>query len=354
MKKVLLACLEHAPGINPPEFSIEYLNFYLPLLQIKNVEIDFFPLDKVNVLGGRQISLELKSFLERKKFDLLIIVSFYHNLDKKIFQEIKERKLTETLAIFFDEDTDLYQRSLSWAPYLDHLITFYPPAYQEYKKRGYNVLGMDWFVNREFYNPGIRHQESGVNDIDVSFIGSAKPERKKLVEKIKRAGINIQTWGVGWPNGPVNFKQMIDIFRRSKINLNLGMGKSIWRWQTPFRIFFSPAKNKFGLKLNLKNIVGNWKTIINRRQPQCRARPFEIMACRAFVLTNSNAPLFGDFQDGENIAFYRNEKDLIAKIKYYLTHDAERKAIANRAYQKIIKENSAVVCWENILSKVVR
>ena len=82
MKKVLLACLEHAPGINPPEFSIEYLNFYLPLLQIKNVEIDFFPLDKVNVLGGRQISLELKSFLERKKFDLLIIVSFYHNLEK--------------------------------------------------------------------------------------------------------------------------------------------------------------------------------------------------------------------------------------------------------------------------------
>lgn len=347
MTKILLACREYAVGVKPPEFSIEYLNFYLPLLRLKNVQVKFFPLERIGVVGGQRITFELKDILEKEKTDLLVAVSFDHNFDKKVFAELREKRLAKTMAIFFDEDTDLYQRSLAWASYLDYLITFYPPAYSEYKRRNYNVLGMDWLINLELYKPAAIKR-----DIDVSFVGAAKSERKKLVERIREAGINIQTWGVGWPNGPVGLKEMVAIFNRSKINLNLGIGKSVWRWQTPLRIFLSPADNWLGWRLDLKNVAGNLKTILNRRRPQCRARLFEIMACRSFALTNANAPLFGDFKRDFDIGFYDNESDLISQIDYYLAHDVERELIARRAYEKVLEKNLAEWCWEKILKKI--
>lgn len=95
------------------------------------------------------------------------------------------------------------------------------------------------------------------------------------------------------------YKEMPYVFRDSKINLNLSL-KSI---QT-------------GIPL----------------------RCIDIMGCGGFLLTNYQADMFRHFEPQVHFDFFTDEKDLLQKIDYYLSHDDERMTIAENA-RNCIKEN---------------
>lgn len=95
------------------------------------------------------------------------------------------------------------------------------------------------------------------------------------------------------------YKEMPYVFRDSKINLNLSL-KSI---QT-------------GIPL----------------------RCIDIMGCGGFLLTNYQADMFRHFEPQVHFDFFTDEKDLLGKIDYYLSHDDERMTIAENA-RNYIKEN---------------
>ncbi len=93
-----------------------------------------------------------------------------------------------------------------------------------------------------------------------------------------------------------NRKQMPEIFRRSKINLNSTL-RSI---QT-------------GIPL----------------------RVIEIMGAGGFCLTNYQAELEEYFENGRDLVWYESMEDLAEKTKYYLAHEAEREAIAAKGRERI-------------------
>jgi spore maturation protein CgeB len=45
------------------------------------------------------------------------------------------------------------------------------------------------------------------------------------------------------------------------------------------------------------------------------------------------------FKVDEEIAGYRNADELIEKIRYYLSHDAERKRVALNGYRRVMKDH---------------
>ncbi len=98
-------------------------------------------------------------------------------------------------------------------------------------------------------------------------------------------------------HGPVdNVVQMPLVFKQSKINLNISL-RSI----------------KSGI-------------------PQ---RAFDIMGSGGFLLSNFQADFLDDFIPGEDFDYYESKEDLLLKIDYYLTHEKERQAIAQRGHDKI-------------------
>lgn len=98
-------------------------------------------------------------------------------------------------------------------------------------------------------------------------------------------------------HGPVdNVTQMPQVFKSSKINLNISL-RSI----------------KSGI-------------------PQ---RAFDIMGSGGFLLSNFQADFLDDFVPGEDFDYYEDGDDLLAKIDYYLSHDAERRIIAQNGHEKI-------------------
>lgn len=71
-------------------------------------------------------------------------------------------------------------------------------------------------------------------------------------------------------------------------------------------------------------------------------RVFEIMACGCFLLTNyTRNNGFGElFQDKKHLVTYRNDKELIELIEYYLNNDEEREKIAEEGCKLVINKHT--------------
>jgi hypothetical protein len=74
---------------------------------------------------------------------------------------------------------------------------------------------------------------------------------------------------------------------------------------------------------------------------QLKARPFEVCLAGGFLLTDDAPGLSDYFKIGEEIVCYSSDTDLVEKSAYYLTHDHEREAIAQRGWKKAMSAYSS-------------
>ncbi|MCL2252869.1 MAG: glycosyltransferase [Lachnospiraceae bacterium] len=82
--------------------------------------------------------------------------------------------------------------------------------------------------------------------------------------------------------------------------------------------------SKINLNITLKSI-----------QSGIPLRAFDIMGAGGFLLTNFQADFLLHFVPDEDYVYYENIDDLINKTEYYLTHDKERRQIAENGYEKV-------------------
>jgi spore maturation protein CgeB len=101
----------------------------------------------------------------------------------------------------------------------------------------------------------------------------------------------------------VNFKGMVDydtqmpeVFRHSKINLNISL--SLIQSGIPMRVL-------------------------------------DVLACGGFLLTNYQPEIAEYFENGRELVIYEDYVDLVQKVQYYLAHDEERKEIARNGQQAV-------------------
>ncbi|MBD5475762.1 MAG: glycosyltransferase [Lachnospiraceae bacterium] len=64
-------------------------------------------------------------------------------------------------------------------------------------------------------------------------------------------------------------------------------------------------------------------------------RVLDIMACGGFVLSNWQPEIAEYFEEGKEIATFTGLEDCMDKISFYLTHDEERRLIAERGKKKV-------------------
>lgn len=109
------------------------------------------------------------------------------------------------------------------------------------------------------------------------------------------------------------YEDMPKIFRLSKINLNM-TAKSI-KTALPLRIW-------------------------------------DILACGGFLLTNFQSEIPEFFEIGRDLETYSSEEELLEKCEYYLTHDEERRQIAENGFQKVQKLHRLEQRLEELLENI--
>lgn len=154
-------------------------------------------------------------------------------------------------------------------------------------------------------------------DIDVSFVGSIGApwsDRANTINKLKEAGFNVWAGGGRGPGyDNLEIEQYTNIFRRSKICLNLSYGHG---------------------------------------QPQRKGRSFEIAAVGGFMLTNCPQMFAGRegnwFEENVDYASF-DEGNMVDKVRYYLNNESERQRMENNIYEKYVANYAPHHFWKKVL-----
>lgn len=306
--RILYIAQKYDYGIRSRGLSFEENNFLNTLANMGHYIIRLnYPKDKKKAID--EIVLDC---VIRYSPDLLFTIFLGKVLHKEIIAEISTQTNTVTLNWFCDDTWRFDSFSKYWAPVFNWVVTDAKSALPKYEQIGYkNVILGGWACNHFLYRkldyPRIHN---------VTFVGQAHGNRRQVIDELRKSGVSVETWGLGWENGRLSQVEMIKVFNQSKINLNLG------------------EASVSGVK-------------------EIKARDFEIPGCGGFMITGSSKDELAEYYDiGKEIIHYESTKDLIDKVKYYLDHDSERESIAEAGYIKTLNEHTYEKRFNDIFRKI--
>ena len=339
-----------AENYNPVRYpSFEYTNFYLQLKAMSGVEIIEYPYDVIVKIGKERFNKELLELVYREKPDLFFAFMYSDELNTETLDEIKKK--TKSIAWFSDDQWRIHNYSRLYAPHFTWAVTTWSKAIELYAQYGIkNIIHSQWACNINKWKP---IEGKSINkDIDVSFVGQRTEKRAQVVKELRKNGIDFYVRGWGWPEGKISEEEMVKTILRSKINLNINEPPSLAYWKVLARLFFKRSAGK--IVSDILHIKDNMKSMLSMgRTPQIKARPFEVLGCRAFLISGYADDMDHYYENGKEIVYYDGTiKDLAAKIRYYLAHGEEREKIAEAGYKRTLRENTYEKRFNDIFKEI--
>ncbi|MEB2308882.1 MAG: glycosyltransferase [Candidatus Brocadiaceae bacterium] len=315
-QKLLYVGMRYDYGDKARGFSFEHRNFYHPLKSYSEkhnwdfVHFDF--MEQGLNLGLDLMTQNLYELAKRERPTCLFAVLFDFNRDPcyEVFKQISSLG-TVTVHWFCDDHWRFEKYSSVVAPHFDVICTTANDAIPKYKNMGisHKVLKTQWACNHELYIP-----YDIPKDIEMSFVGQPHGNRVEVLSKLLQNGYKLEVFGFGWENRPrIPFHQMVRIFSRSKINLNLS---------------------------NSSTLIGQ----------QIKGRNFEIPGTRSFQLSSNADNLKDYYEEEKEIVIFNSVDELIEKAKYYLKNEDERNEIATNGYKRTITEHTWQHRFETIFN----
>jgi len=330
--------------------------FYNALKKVKvgkeNTEVIFFPYDEILISKGRErMNQDILELVLKEKPKIVFFGLENEFIKKETVKKISQQKGVITINWNSDDNWKFHTYSKHWAFLYHYVITTDYNSLKKYHQIGYkNVILSQWGYDPLLYKP-----LDLPKIYDISFVGTAHGRRKKIIERIKKKkkDFNLKCWGKGWDNGRVSFQEMIRIFNQSKINLNFTKSSGVF-WKD-FALIFLKRDYQRRIRLtNPKYYLDNFKTMIaSLWTNQVKARIFEIPACRTFLLTEYVDHLEDYYKIGYEIDCFRDEKELIQKIEYYLKNEKKREEIAEAGYKRTIQNHTWEKRVREILKKII-
>jgi spore maturation protein CgeB len=335
--KAVIVLMQYDYGKKERGYSYEYYNVFLPFSNVLGKEnVLLFDFYSEFLSKGKQVmNKNLLNFITAEKPDITVFCLFENEFDEKIISELRSH--TKTVAYFFDDPwRQKYVRH--WIKYFDF---FTSPDYYTYK--GYALDG----INNAIYSPfGFNGEVYVKRNIpiryDVSFVGGYSPLRKWIIHLLQKNNIEVNVFGRNWGRGIqyVSQEEIVNIFNQSKINLNLSNGIS-----HDMNYLLWSLSSLRAMRYNLTN---------KKNKEQVKGRHFEINACGGFQLSYFVPGLNSVYEIDKEIAVFDEIRNLPDIIKFFLRNDKLRTQIANKGYERSLKEHKSGYYIQNILDKVFK
>lgn len=260
--------------------------------------------------------------------DVVFFAPFRNQVSPAALAEIRE--IATTIAWFADDQWRYEEYSREYSAHFDLVVTTDPWSVGKYRSEGRRVLLSQWAGDSNDAGPVIGDDEYRH---DVTFVGQKTPHRDWFVKYLRKKGIDVHCFGKGWGGARVSFKEMGEIFRTSRINLNLSNSVN----HDIRQIFHSPRSLAMTL-LHKKNVE------------QIKGRHFEIPGAGGFQLSYYVSALERYLVPGTEIAVFDSPADCVRQVEYFLTVDEDRRAIARAGYDRVQREHT----WDHRMAEVLR
>jgi len=264
--------------------------------------------------------------------DLIFFLPFQEQFT---FETLDLLKRSHTTVAWFGDDTWRFDSfSSRYAPHYSYVATTDLFSVPKYKKIGAVPILTEWAAELYSERTGPL-DESEAYEFDVSFVGGNNRYRAWLIKRLAHSGINVECFGAGWPNGRVSFERMEQIFRKSRINLNIS--NSI---NHDIRFVLSSARSLASYFRSAK------------RAEQVKARNFEIPLAGGFQLSNYVLGLERHLTIGKEIAIYITPEDCAQLIAYYLENNDSRMDMLLRGHERAKNEHTYLHRLNAILMEI--
>jgi len=301
------------------EYYFPYQNFYLPLKRFCKKIISFDVKWEYYANGKEVMNNKFLKLIEKEKPDYVFM--FIRGSEFHLDTLLKIREISPKTKVFSfsgDEDNafEIFSRYLIL--FVDYGLVSPAKYVPEYYKDGIKNVFFIVGLNHHFFKP-LKLEKK----YDVTFVGIEKADRYEFIKFLKENGVKINLFGWNWSKypefkdiykGALDSEKMVEVTNQSKINLSFS------------------------------------KSTSGTLHPTTRL--YEVGACKGFVLSEYCEDNLKLFKDGKDIIMFKDKKDLLEKIKYYLTNEKERERIANAAYKKIIKNYTLDLALKKIFQKV--
>jgi len=292
--------LRHIIGAFCPTYLPFDLHLYDPLKRMFRRVIVYDFLRRRAELGLKAMNDEVLALVREERPKYVLWTSFYDDIRNITLEAIRKEGAT-VVGWFFDDEWRFSSYSKYWIPYLDYCVTNAISVVPRYRQLGARVI-------QTVPNSGVTvdvdwaHLEEGY---DLAFVGSTRTaDRRRYLDEFRINNTPVNVFGEGH-GGYVPFERMLDIFRTSRINLN-----------------FSKA--------------GSYPWV-----RQIKGRVFQVCLAGGFLLTEYSLGLEKYFEPGKEVVSFNSPRDMINKARYYLNHEAERRAIARAGWERANMEYSS-------------
>lgn len=121
----------------------------------------------------------------------------------------------------------------------------------------------------------------------------------------------------------------------------------------PNATIFGPISYTTEMPLLFHNSKINLNISLRSIQSGIPLRCMDILGAGGFLLTNFQSDLLEHFVPDEDFVYYENERDLLHKIDYYLSHEEKRLEIARNGHQKVLANHNFYDCFKKIFSSII-
>ena len=291
----------------------------------------------INILPRKS---KLDKFIDRINYRLSYKLDF-DNLNKKILNEFSKQNYD---LIWIDKGTRIFSKTLNsikqrcpsiiiahinpddpygkfrtgWKTFIKaipnydiHFVAREVNVPEYYHDGAKKVYIYDRSFDPDIHKPiELNEEEKKKYSCKVGFIGSWAKDREKSIAFLIDNKIDVVIWGNDWEKGKY--------------------------WRKIKEHYRGPGLNgiEYAKAINGMEIALHYLRKENRDEQDNRT--FEIPACGTFMLAEKTKKHEELFKDGEETVLFKDDPDLLNKVKYYLNNDLERKNIAKSAFLRSV------------------
>ena len=212
------------------------------------------------------------------------------------------------------EDPVGFNKTLPLAQKADFVFTTTQECIPRYRLYGINARLLLFACSPEFHHAG---QFNAEYDIDLALAASfyfweARMRGYDIIlDAAKESGGSLKVWGAGWLRKPGQDRLGNPEYYRG----------------------YLPNEQLPDLCASAKIILGIQGN--NSSLTQTSMRPFEVLGCRGFHLTQWTKATVNLFEDGKHLVTAFTREEALDKIRFYLAHPDERSKIALQGQQYV-------------------
>jgi len=238
-------------------------------------------------------------------------------LQSRALKKIKNKwPFIKIINLVTDDPTGKYKNAwslcLRTAKYYDFHFVQRAVNIPELKKYGAKRVEICY----RSYDPAL-HRPVTLNTEDITkyktqvgFIGTHEIYREEYIVYLIKNNIPVSITGNDWQNA----KQ--------------------WNVIKPYYKGLSVYGDAYVKTINGFDIALHFLRRANRDEQD--SRTFEIPACGTFMLAEKSGVHLSLFEEGKEAVFFESKEELLEKVKYYLDHPEERKAIAKAGHTRCV------------------